>query len=198
MIPQNLQKHMLRVAVLAEILLKHWMGKKLDDKAIVQACIFHDVAKPMNFNLTKQAQFDMSPSDITRLEKLQKDLRNKYGDNEHHATVKICEEIGLSPTAVKLVNNLEWSYIPQLLKNNDIKSLIPIYCDMRIGPKGILSLSERLNELKERVSVKHYEENVKNGSVLEDLIKKNVKIDVNSITDDQINKRFKNLLNTEI
>jgi hypothetical protein len=69
---------------------------------------------------------------------------------------------------------------------------------MRIGPKGILSLSERLTELKERVSAKDYEENVKNGNAVEQIIKSRVDFDVNSITDDQINERFKKLLDTEI
>jgi hypothetical protein len=198
MIPQNLQKHMLRVASLAEILHEHWIGKEIDSQAIIQACVFHDAAKPMNFDLAKQAQFGMSGSDINRLKELQERLKSKYGSEEHHAIIKICEEIGLSPTAVKLVNNLEWSYIPRLLETNDIESLIPIYCDMRIGPKGILSLNERLSELKERVSAKDYEDNVKNGTALEQVIKNNVMFNVNSITDDQINKRFEKLLNTEI
>lgn len=198
MIPQNLQKHMLSVASLAEILHEHWMGKEVDNQAIIQACIFHDAAKPMTFDLSKQAQFGMSASDINRLKEFQGRLKSKYGSEEHHATIKICEEIGLSPIAIKLVNNFEWSYIPRLLEVDDIESLIPIYCDMRIGLKGILSLNERLSELKERVSAKDYEENVKNGSALEQKIKNNVRLDINSITDDQINKRFENLLNAEI
>lgn len=198
MVPQNLQEHMIRVAALAEIILAHWTSKKVDKKAVVHACLFHDIAKPMTFDPSKQTQFGMPPKNIAKLKELQKRIKEDYGTDEHHATVKICEDIGLISAAVKLVDNLEWKRVPKLLKENDIESLIPIYCDMRIGPKGILSLEERLKELKERVSVKDYADNVKNGTVLEQLIRTNAEIDLNSVSDIQLNNRFKKLLNTEI
>jgi hypothetical protein len=198
MVPKTLQEHMLRVASLAEILLKHWTGIAIDKKAIVLACTLHDIAKPMNFDLAKQAKFGMSQEDIGKLGKLQNRLKSDYGNDEHHATVKICEKIGLSSTSVKLVDNLEWKFIPRLLQNNDLASLIPIYCDMRIGPKGILTLEKRLLELKERVGGDEYWENVKNGKLLEKQIKESISIEVNSITDNQINKRFEELRNQEI
>jgi len=152
----------------------------------------------MTFNPDKQAQFGMSPNDIQKLKDLQNKLKTKYGNNEHQATVKICEEIGLSPTAVETVNNLEWSYIPRLISENEIESLIPIYCDMRIGPKGILTLGERLLELKQRVDAKDYEDNVKNGNSIEQIIKRNVNIEVNSIQNEQINRKLDDLLQTDI
>lgn len=57
---------MLKVASFAEIILDHWIGNKVDKKAIIHACIFHDITKPMNFGLAKQAQFGMLPEEITR------------------------------------------------------------------------------------------------------------------------------------
>lgn len=194
MVPQNLQEHMLKVAALAEIITGNWKGPTIDKDSIVQACIYHDIAKPMTFDLAKQAQFGMSPEGITNLEKLQNRLKAQYGTDEHQATVQICKEVNLSPTAVKLVNNLEWSYIPRLLEENDIESLIPIYCDMRIGPKSLLTVKERHEELQKRESVNNFEERLKNGMELEKLVAENVSIDPNSITDDQINARLKDLL----
>lgn len=198
MTPKNLQEHMLRTASLAEILLEYWIGEEVDKKAIVQTCLFHDIAKPINFSLEKQAQYGMSAGDIKKLENLQNRLKKDFGNEEHHATVMICKEIGLSNIAVKLVDNLEWKYIPRLLKDNDIASLIPIYCDMRISPKGILILEDRLRELKERVSGDDYAENVRNGKLLEEKIKENVNLDLNSITDSQIQVKLAPLLNLAI
>lgn len=195
LIPQNLQQHMLRVAALANTLLDHWIGKALDKNPIVQACVFHDIAKPMNFDLAKQAQFGMLPEEITKLAQLQKRLNDNFGNNEHEATVQICKEIGCSSKAVKLVNNLEWSYIPKLLKADDIESLIPIYCDMRIGPKGILPLQQRLADLKAREGSGEHEEN---AELLEKLLVSKVSADINSITDDQINIYFDKLLDLEV
>ena len=195
MIPQNLQEHMLRVASLAKIILDHWIGSTVDKQAIIQACLFHDIAKPMSFDLAKQAQFGTSATEIANLDKLQRRLRSRYGDNEHHATVEVCKEIGCSPTAVTIVNNLEWSYIPSLSSKNDLESLIPIYGDMRIGPKGILTLKQRLDDLKARTGESEHEQN---GMQLEYLMSKNISIDLNGINDEQINQNFPELENLSI
>lgn len=192
MIPRNLQEHMLRVASLAKIILSNWTGPTVDKESIVQACAFHDIAKPMNFDLAKQAQFGMSETEISNLDKLQSRLRASYGDNEHHATVEVCKEIGCTSTAVRIVSNLEWSYIPSLLSKNDLESLIPIYGDMRVGPKGMLTLKQRLEDLKARTGESEHEQN---GIQLESLISSNVSIDLNEINDEQINKSFEELEN---
>ncbi len=198
MIPQNLQEHMLRVAALAEILLEHWIGTAVDKNSIIQACLFHDIAKPMTFDLAKQAKFGMLPSDIEKLDKLQKRLKTKYGDEEYLATVKIIKTIGCTPNAVRQAESLDWKHIPMLLENSEIESLILIYCDMRISPKGILPLLARLEELKERTVTEDYEGKVKDGLSLEFLIKQNVDLDVNSITDAQLYNYFDRLFSRDI
>ena len=45
----NLQIHMLRVAALAKIIIDNWDGNPLNEKAIIQACLFHDAAKIIKF-----------------------------------------------------------------------------------------------------------------------------------------------------
>ncbi|RJQ26158.1 HD domain-containing protein [Candidatus Parcubacteria bacterium] len=197
-IPQSLQEHMLRVAALAQIIVEEWKDLQIDKLSIVQTCLFHDIAKSMTFDLAKQKQFGMLEEDIENLRKHQENLKSKYGKDEHLATVKICEKIGLSKTSVKLVNNLEWSYIPRLINNKNIESLIPIYCDMRIGPKGILSLKDRLDDLKNRVGMDNYQETLENANKVEEIITQNIKTNINSITDNQINLKFKELLNTKV
>src|SRR3989344_3344664 len=191
--PQNLQQHMLRVAALAKIILDHWTGQPVDQEAIIQTCLFHDIAKPINFDLKKQAQFGLSPQEIDKLDQLQQRLKKNYGTNEHQVVVKICQAINLKPKAVKLVDNLVWSFIPQLINQNDLESLIPIYADMRIGPKGILPLSQRLEELETRTGKQHHN----HAASLEKLIIQHTSINLNSITDQQINTHLSQLLNLQ-
>lgn len=194
-IPHNLAQHHLRVAALAQLIGEHWQGPALDFPAIVEACTAHDLAKPMTFDLAKQAQFGMSAAEIARLEQYQIRLKTQYGENEHHTTLALMQEIGCSAKAIHLVDNLEWKYIPRLIQVNDLESLIPIYSDMRIGPNGILPLLERLQELKDRTDAKEYEANVQNGTAVEALLKKQITIDLNAITDEQLNAHFEDLLN---
>jgi len=196
--PQNLQKHLLRVGALASILTDNWLGPKIHKAAIIQAALLHDLAKPMNFNLHKQAQFGMSPADIKKLEKLQSYLRNKFGTDEHLAAIKITQSLKCPPNTVRIISNLDWENIPRLRKNNDFESLIAVYCDMRIGPKGILSLEERLADLKKRVGSKNLKKHLKNGQALEKLIAKQVPISPHSITNGQLNLLFDKLLKTRL
>ena len=43
-VPQNLQKHMLRVAAIAEIITSSWLGNNINKNTIILACLFHDVS----------------------------------------------------------------------------------------------------------------------------------------------------------
>jgi len=197
-VPKNLQEHMLRVGALASILTDNWLNDDIDRFSIIQACLLHDIAKPMNFDLAKQAQFGMSPAEIDKLEKLQNRLKVRYGTDEHTATVGIIKDLGCNSTTVRIVDNLEWSYIPRVMSANDIESLIAIYCDMRIGLKGILTLDDRLADLKTRAGNEDFEEHAKNGKALEGLISKYVSIEINSITDNEINDLFDGLLKSSL
>jgi len=186
---------MLRTAALANIIIRKWVGVNVDKDSIIKTCAIHDIAKPMNFDLVKQAQFGMSEKDIGKLKQLQKKLKTKYGDDEHRASALIAKDLGCNSNVIKFVNNLEWEYLPRLFKANDLDSLISIYCDMRIGPEGILTLQERLEELKKRTGRTNYQEN---GARLETLITENVTLDLNQISNEQLNQKFENLLNLEI
>lgn len=196
--PKNLQEHMLRVASLASIIVENWIGTEINKESVIKACTIHDIAKPMNFDLAKQAQFGMSENEIEELRQLQNHIKTNFGTEEHQATVGIAKEIGCNANVVKYIDDLEWKYIPRLLGANEIDPLIPIYCDMRVGPKGVLTLQVRLEELKNRAEGNDYEDNVRNGNVLEQLIVKSVSTDLNSITDEQINQKFEKLLDTEL
>lgn len=196
-VPKGLQEHMIRVAALAQIICESWKGEGIDKDSIIQACLFHDIAKPMVFDLAKQAQYGMSEEDIESLKKHQEDLKFLYGDDEHHATVKICVEVGCSSKAVKLIDDLEWDYIPRLLEKNNSEALIPIYCDMRIGIKGVLLLQERLDDLRKRTG--EDKDNVaENGNKVENFLKEKVSIDLNSVADVQLNEKFESFLNMDI
>jgi len=76
----------------------------------------------MTFDLTKQAEFGMSKEDIEKLRQFQIQVKTRYGDNEHHATVSICKEIGCDEKIVRFVDNLEWkSSRKRVIKKNQFK-----------------------------------------------------------------------------
>lgn len=190
--PQNLREHLLRVASFADILLDAWTGAALDRQAIIIACALHDIAKPIQFNLDKQEQFGLSEEESIKLMHLQNEMKDAYGLDEHRATLAMCREIGCNEKVLQLIDDLEWYNVPKLLEQNATSSLIPIYCDMRIGLNGIAPLAVRLAEIAERSKTfieanQGYKEN---GYALEKEISKGVSLDVNTISDKQINEQF--------
>ncbi len=197
-IPLNLQRHMLRVASLAQIITEDWQGAKIDQQAIIQACLFHDMANIIKFNFDRPALFEEEQNKTAYWKSIQKKVIKKYGNNLHLATLQICQEISLSPKVLTLINNLEWENIPQILRQNDFECALSIYCDMRIGPFGILSLQERLTNLQSRSSIFDFVQLKNNSLLLENSLIEKISIDVNQITDKQINSRFKNLMKITI
>ncbi|NMB56875.1 hypothetical protein GYA19_02980 [Candidatus Beckwithbacteria bacterium] len=107
LLPQNLQKYVLRAASLASIIADHWTGEKIDKNAIIKACLFHDLTKPMMFDLSKQSQFIKSKEELDNLKILQKRLIENYGTDEHKATVKACKQLGFPPKALQILKNLQ-------------------------------------------------------------------------------------------
>jgi hypothetical protein len=199
-IPKNLQEHMLRVSALSKIILEGWTGSEAGSEIIVKTCALHDIGKPVTFDIAKQAGYGMPASDIANLTKLQEFVKSQYGKTETEAVIGMCKDIGFSEEGIRIIENMErhWRIIPGLFEAGDINTLISIYCDMRIGPKGILPLVERLEDLKNRVGPEDYEDNVKNGKRLELLIKKSSKADLNSITEKDLEDLFPELLELEI
>jgi putative nucleotidyltransferase with HDIG domain len=197
-IPNNLQEHMLRVGALAEIITQNWQGRIIDSQAIIKAALLHDIAKPLTFDLAKQAKYGLSETEINNLEKLQILIKEKYGQEEHAATTKIVASLGCDASAIRIVSNSEWKFAPKLIKEGDIESLIAIYCDMRIGLKGILTLDERLADLKTRFANEDFAAHAKNGRAIEQILQNNVSIDLSSITNPQLTLRFEQLLNLAI
>lgn len=183
MTPKNLREHMLRVASFSKIILADWGGKPLDNKAVTIACALHDIGKPVNFDPTKSVLYGMTKADSDNLEELVNFIKNKYGTDEHLASVEMCKDVGVNAKVLKVVENIQWKYIDRLLVAEDWESLLAIYCDMRIGPKGILSVSERLEDLKSRRSKESWDDRVKSCMSLDKKVKENVGLDLNSIVD---------------
>ncbi len=196
-IPQNLQEHMLRVGGVAKIITNHWQGEEIDKKAIVTACLLHDIAKPITFDLKKQKQFGMSDEEIEKLAELQAYIRENFGNDEHHALIGIVRDLGCSESVVRILQNFEWVFIPKLIDTDDWESMIGVYADMRVGLNGVLSLDERLEDTKTRSS-EDFDRHAENGNKLEELLSKEVSIDLKDIGNGEVNGLFEELKGWEV
>jgi hypothetical protein len=196
-IPPNLQKHMLRVAALSQIISDSWKGPEIDNEAILFTCLFHDMANIIKFDFSKPSLFKEENARVNYWKKVQLHFVEKYGPNIHEATNAIAREMNLSPQVLDLIKKLMWEKIEDVIDSCDFESAITIYCDMRMGPYGILPLQKRLDNLKTRTSFTDSAFYEKTAPLLEKMIQKYTSIPLNSIVDLQLDGLFEKLLMLE-
>lgn len=197
-IPNNLQKHMLRVAGVSQIITTFWTGPTINKSAILSTCLFHDMANIIKFDFSKSSLFKEEDSREDYWKKIQLQFIEKFGTDIHNATLTIAKEICLAPNVVSLIKKLKWENIQRVIESKDFESAITIYCDMRVGPHGILSLQDRLDNLKTRTTFADSAFYKKTAPHLEIMLQKYISIPLDSISDTQLNERFDALLKLEV
>ena len=187
----NLREHQLRVAAVASLICDSLnMGVKKED--IVTACIFHDMGNIIKSNLEIFPEF-LEPKGLAYWGEVKENFILKYGSNEHVATEQIAKEIGLTEYCVSLINNIGFSKAETNETQEFFEDKICNYADMRVGPHGILSVVERVNDGRNRnigtrktIASARFEDLVKSILNIETQIFANSNIKPEEITDESI------------
>lgn len=146
----NLQMHQLRVAAVAKMICDS-MDIELDKDKVLKATLLHDMGNVIKFDLVQtQKIFGYSDFETEEAKRVQKEFIDKYGDNEHEATVKIIKEIGLSEDIMNMADENRFSCMCKHKEIDDIYMKIMHYADGRVGPHGILSYEDRMNDAGNR------------------------------------------------
>ncbi len=197
-IPPNLQTHMLRVAGVAKIITQNWKGEKIDEISIIEGCLVHDMGNIVRFNFDNTDMLD-DPENIDYWRDVQKEFRDKYGWDEHHVTVSICEEMNLPQIVIDIAGDLDWLGIDNVLKDKNFNLVIATYSDMRVGPYGILSVEERIANIRARRKIStEYAGILEVAKMLESEIQAKTKIDLSLINNKAIEQVFDDLINLSI
>lgn len=135
---------MIRVAGLAKIILDNLNDSvKIDKPSVLQACLFHDIAKIISFRTVKDDEAE-----------IRKECIKKYGDDEHVAANTIVSEIPLSDHAQEIIQNNNTrpflDKIRNIMNSNDFEMKVLKYADSRISPDGLVTLKERWDDLVKR------------------------------------------------
>lgn len=150
-VPKNLQRHMLLVASLGKYILKS--SKQIDDKPVVKSLLLHDIANLIKFDLDKGVHlFDKKEQDATFWKKIQVDMIEKYGKDEHIATLQIANDVGVADDTVHLIKAINSDNILKILKTNDFKVKVSVYCDFRANQDQYVTLRERFDDIIKRYS----------------------------------------------
>lgn len=141
-LPENLQKHMLRVSACSNLIIDYWNGPEIDREAIIRVCLLHDMG-----NIVKIPKDFSSDEEFI---KIRKKYFEQYGEKAHEINLKIGREEGLSEKEIKILDGKSSRKNEETLKSDSYEIKICAYCDQRVAPDGVVSIRERLEDAKIR------------------------------------------------
>lgn len=148
----NLQIHQLRVTAVALSICRNFSDSiKIDKESIIKACLLHDMGNIIKYKMDVFPEV-FEPQGVEYWQKVKDEYINKYGSDEHTATLSIIRELGLSEYIVNLVEFIECGYAESHKNQDNFDKKIVCYADNRVSPHGIVSLSVRREELLKRYS----------------------------------------------
>jgi hypothetical protein len=199
-LPENLQLHQLRVASVAKVLAESYKKESLPIDVIVKACLLHDMGNIVKFKLEQFPDF-FEPEGIDYWEKIQKEFIEKYGNDDHKATLAVVHDIGVSDEVSKYVDHIIGDRI-EAITDPIVGIVIGKYADVRVGPHGMLSLHDRLNDFRARyvgrVSDEYVDNAIKVFEKAEEDIFKEINLKSEEITDELIEPIIEELKKIEL
>lgn len=150
-VPPNLQRHMLRAAAVAEMILDAWRGPAVDRRRVRRVLLVHDIGNIVKADYDRRP--DMLEEEQGRVEHwraVQARLRERFGADDALATATLARESGLDARELALLARMSFDRNDAILAGDDFEDKIAAYADQRVAPRGILSVRARLDEARER------------------------------------------------
>lgn len=144
----NLSLHQLRVASVIALIIKN-LDIEVDRDVAIEAGLLHDMGNIIKFDLNYFPEFS-EPLGLEYWQKVQNEYFEKYGRDEHEATQKILKELNVNPRVIEIDSNMVFGNLCIDRDGNDIELKLLHYADMRVGPHGILSYEERMEDARKR------------------------------------------------
>jgi len=152
-INNGLQEHMVRVAAVAEMVCDH-SPLPIDRITVVSACLLHDMG-----NLIKSTPAEIpdlfEPEGVGYWQEVQAEMTQLYGD-VGSATRAIVADIAPLPTIEETIEHASFSKMTEIAEVGTLEAKLLEYADMRVALRGIVSMKERFNDIRDRyVPVPH-------------------------------------------
>jgi hypothetical protein len=148
-IPLNLQEHMLRVTAVGQIIIDN-LSIKIDKKAVIDTLLVHDLGNIVKFKLDNEKDILFPKEQLEYWRRVKDEVIKKYGIDDHGATTAMLRELGVSQHICELTDKMAASKIDTVLKNDDWECKVCLYADLRVGPHGVITLQERIDDLTKR------------------------------------------------
>jgi hypothetical protein len=144
----NLQLHQLRVAAVGKLLCDNFK-ESVNTNDVILACLFHDMGNIVKFKL-ENPPAALGSDDAEHWRKIQKEVIEKYGPDQHEVSEAIAREIPLPEQIATMIGGSGYSQIPDILRHGTWESKLLKYADLRVAPYGVVSLQERFQDFAHR------------------------------------------------
>lgn len=165
----SLQLHQLRVASVAQLICDSFIEKnEIESRSVVTACLLHDMGNIIKSDLSYFPDF-VKPEGLDYWQKIKDDFIDKYGRDEHVATKIIASEIfetdlrfknyeeknnhksyfinhNSSIKVMELLDAIGFSNAKIDYESENFNKKIAIYSDMRVMPRSVDSMKNRLED----------------------------------------------------
>ncbi len=148
-IPVILQNHMYRVAAVGRLVtesLKPEMGLEID--IVTKELLLHDMGNILKIPVNGNSLF--TEEEQLHLVKVQEEFAEKYGKEEHVATLIIAKELKVPEKVTYILENTGSSKLHLTVESPDWYLKVCSYADFRVSPKKIVSITERFDEIIQR------------------------------------------------
>jgi len=182
---------MIRVHGIVVFLQKHWKGKEVNWDLIKKSALVHDLGNIVKFNLDKYPQFlGSEQKNMEYWKKVQREMIEKYGRDDHEATRQMLTEINVDPKIVQGILGKSFHNAVEIKNSHNWLTKILLYADLRAMPFGVVPLSERLDDVRDRMpqytSRADFEDLVGAALDIEKQIQHHLNVEVSEIADDSI------------
>lgn len=144
----GLQMHQLRVAAVGKTLCDA-VSAAVNTNDVVTALLLHDMGNIIKSDLSKFPAF-LEPEGLEYWQGVQNEFFERYGRDEHAATLQIAKELGVSDDVYFLLGNMGFREACHIRDHGMLGQKICEYSDLRVSPNGVVSLQQRVDDLMRR------------------------------------------------
>jgi hypothetical protein len=144
----TLQMHQLRAGAVAKLTCNSFDGE-VEAHDVITACLLHDMGNIIKSDFSAFPEF-VEPEGEAYWTAVKEDFIRRYGSDSHKANVAIMRELGVPEHVAQILDDSGFSRLQEILHDGSTELKLLQYADMRVGPHGILSMEERLEEGRER------------------------------------------------
>lgn len=193
---------MLLVAKVAAFVCDSWKGPKINKDLVLKGALLHDLGNIVKFDFDAYGYLlGEEKKRLNYWKEVQREMRSKYGRNDHQATQKILEELGVDQRLKEEILGRSFENAEVIVKNASWELKIFLYADFRASPFGITSTKERLKEFAKRYSHRRdldAQELIRAGEFLEKQIQENTKANLDIVKSEDIAVDNDELLNIAV